>query len=542
MSENMICNRPRCTAFFDPRETKVADGQSRNLTSFGKLEELLLIEQLDEFVKASYLTILGREVDSRSLVSITRRFRFWPFSSRRRFLRKLLTSNEHWQNLRFERQQLELTRQKLVERHQAVDKELLEIRNARETFEFHRQVVEKEKIDSRNEHYHWQAIETQILAEHSQLLAVDRPDQFVRDAYQKLIDRLPTDQELATSMARLEFGAARLKRDVLHRLLVHRHHSCLPQALSDPPSPRPIYELFGPTKNSRTCRICQGPLTYKWSLGVMDNKYVADYCECAHCQALQIPEPFWLDEAYESENEAWMCNPDSGRFIRNFSTYRYLASLQKAGLFPAPAKFLDFAGGYGLLTQMLHSAGHQAWLTDLYVCTPFFASDRYIRNFQAIPAKSFDVVTALEVFEHLTDPRPLVNRLAALLKPEGTLVISTRIYQPGTHDATWGYLGQQWGQHVTFWSKIALKFIAQLTHFTSVAYFPSDEGVLILFSRKPSDVLGPILVKAADLLKDVDHLREAVIAWDLLVQGYFQASSQPFIQDVRSALPDQQAA
>jgi SAM-dependent methyltransferase len=300
--------------------------------------------------------------------------------------------------------------------------------------------------------------------------------------------------------------------------------------------PQPIYQMFGPKPTRRcACRVCAGPLALKWSLNVLLDKYVADYYECLHCRALQIPHPFWLDEAYDSENDAWMCNPDTSRFVRNFSTYRYMAALIKAQVFPEQPQFLDFAGGYGLLTQMLHSAGYKAWLTDLYVSTPFFASDRYIRDFNAIPENSFDVISALEVFEHLTEPVQVVERLRGILKPDGALVISTGIYRPALHDSSWVYLASQYGQHVTFWSKEALEACAAQAGFRSVSYLPSDQGdlVLVLFSMISAEQLAPKLDYAIRLLQDVHHLRDIVGVWDYLTHQNLKVFPKPEVREVK---------
>jgi 2-polyprenyl-3-methyl-5-hydroxy-6-metoxy-1,4-benzoquinol methylase len=48
-----------------------------------------------------------------------------------------------------------------------------------------------------------------------------------------------------------------------------------------------------------------------------------------------------------------------------------------------------------------------------------------LNNANAIPAASFDVVIAAEVIEHLENPRQVAREWFQILKPGGTLVLST---------------------------------------------------------------------------------------------------------------------
>jgi SAM-dependent methyltransferase len=494
-----------------------------------QVEALLRTPQLHDFIKESFRQILKREVDPPSLRRFSLCLRFWPFFSRRRFICTLLNSDEHLQLLQSRLGKLEQVRQMVQQQHQVLAR-------AEQAFELQRQVQEKQKIVNQAERRHWDTIESVFLSKHEHLLEIDRPETFVSEAYQEMLGRPPAQPELDWGRSRLEAGFDRLKRDLLHQIIGKDGFSASVESPIKAGPPQPIHQMFGPKPTRRgACRVCAGPLAFKWSLAVLLDKYIADYYECLHCRALQIPHPFWLDEAYDSENSAWMCNPDTGRFVRNFSTYRYLAALIKAQVFPAQPQFLDFAGGYGLLTQMLHSAGHKAWLTDLYVSTPFFASDRYIRDFNAIPENSFDVITALEVVEHLTEPVQVVDRLRRILKPDGALVISTGIYQPGVHDSGWGYLASQWGQHVTFWSKDALEACAAKTGFRSVSYFPSDQGVLVLvlFSMLSADEMASKLDHAFRLLQDVHHLQDVVAVWDYLTHQNLKPLPKPEVREVK---------
>lgn len=229
------------------------------------------------------------------------------------------------------------------------------------------------------------------------------------------------------------------------------------------------------------CRVCGGSLVHRWTLTVL-GRHQAEYFECVTCGCLQIPNPWWLAEAYRDEDKAKAANPDRGRFCRNFSAYVRLRSLEYAGLFPGPLRVLDYGGGSGLLAAMLRLAGRDCRQFDPHCTIPLFEPDLAFGNRDDIPKGGFNAVVALEVFEHLCDPLDVVRSLAAYLAPGGSLVLSTGIYRPGVHTADWPYLSRPAGQHVTFYTRRALRVLADGCGLPHVCLFPSDEGFLILLT------------------------------------------------------------
>ena len=263
------------------------------------------------------------------------------------------------------------------------------------------------------------------------------------------------------------------------------------------------------------CRVCGGALLHKWTMKVLD-RYEADYFECLKCGCLQIPNPYWLNEAYCDEGKPIAVNPDGGRFCRNFSAYMRLRALEDAGLFGGPLHVLDYGGGSGILTSMLRLAGRECSHFDPYCPVPLFEPERAFLTPEAIPMSSFNAVVALEVFEHLCNPLDVIRSLAGYLEPGGTIVLSTGLYKPGVHSEDWPYLSRLAGQHVTFYTRKAIRIIADIAGLPNVCLFPSDDGFLILLTRRDRSEAATCLVQATQALQSTRLIAKWTSrAWDI---------------------------
>lgn len=99
-------------------------------------------------------------------------------------------------------------------------------------------------------------------------------------------------------------------------------------------------------------------------------------------------------------------------------------------------KALDFGCGSGVMLSFLAQTSHQVIATDIDL-TPLERMKQYIPltenvlvvNASQVPlsqlgAKSFDIISALDVLEHVDDLRHTLTELLNLLKPGGRLVVS----------------------------------------------------------------------------------------------------------------------
>ena len=201
-------------------------------------------------------------------------------------------------------------------------------------------------------------------------------------------------------------------------------------------------------------------------------KYQARYEVCDACGFLRAHEPHWLDEAYCRAIAA----ADTGLLARNFSLAGKLAgalywALDERG----QGRYLDSAGGYGVLTRLMRDRGFN-----------FFWADKHCENLLA-PGYEYRpelgacrAVTAVEVLEHLTDPLAFI---AEALSSAGaqTLLFTTELYAgPPPDPLTWWYYTFGTGQHIGFFQRRTLEVLGSRLGLS----LTSANGIHVL-SRQP---------------------------------------------------------
>lgn len=221
-----------------------------------------------------------------------------------------------------------------------------------------------------------------------------------------------------------------------------------------------------------TCPVCSEQMKFAFTAEVL-RKYQARYEVCGACGFLRAHEPHWLDEAYSRAIAA----ADTGLLARNFSLAGKLAgalywALDERG----QGRYLDSAGGYGVLTRLMRDRGFN-----------FFWADKHCENLLA-PGYEYRpelgacrAVTAIEVLEHLTEPLAFV---AEALSSAGaqTLLFTTELYAgPPPDPLTWWYYTFGTGQHIGFFQRRTLEVLGSRLGLS----LTSANGIHVL-SRQPA--------------------------------------------------------
>jgi len=111
-------------------------------------------------------------------------------------------------------------------------------------------------------------------------------------------------------------------------------------------------------------------------------------------------------------------------------------------------RHLDYGGGNGRLTQLLRADG---WISETY--DPFPSTDVSLQELG-----KFDLITSLEVFEHVPDVNVLMQNLTQALSEDGLILFSTLAsdndIKPNQR-LNWWYASPRNG-HISLYSKRSL--------------------------------------------------------------------------------------
>ena len=141
------------------------------------------------------------------------------------------------------------------------------------------------------------------------------------------------------------------------------------------------------------CKVCNSE-SKKVHSGKILNKYNINYFQCTNCGFVQSENPYWLKEAYSSA----ISLSDTGIMSRNIM-FSKLTTVIFSILLNRNASFLDFGGGYGILTRLMRDKGFNFYWHDQY------AKNLVARGFEGKTIeKKYEAITSFENFEHFENP------------------------------------------------------------------------------------------------------------------------------------------
>jgi hypothetical protein len=224
----------------------------------------------------------------------------------------------------------------------------------------------------------------------------------------------------------------------------------------------------------KICKICNSPSDVIFKKLVL-NKYDISYHQCSSCDYIQTEDPFWLDEAYQSAISAL----DVGIVKRNLDLAKIAVSILKSlGCKPNEngIYFQDYGGGVGLFTRIMRDWGYNFYRSDKYA-TNIFANYFDVKD---IEIQKFKLTTAFEVFEHLPNPKDVIE---SILADSEFLLISTEL-QPSSNIENWWYLVPETGQHIGFFSKKTFERLAKDMNL----FCTTNDVNLIILSKQPTQI------------------------------------------------------
>ena len=253
------------------------------------------------------------------------------------------------------------------------------------------------------------------------------------------------------------------------------------------------------------CHICDSEIDF-FSEGKVLRKYTISYYKCPKCGFVQTETPYWLDEAY---SEA-IVDADIGLAGRNYMLAHTVEAILKICFNNKTINHLDYGGGYGLFTRLMRDRGFDFEWYDKY-CVNIFA--KYFTK----KKEHYDVVTAFELLEHLSNPYDDLDKIMGL----GDIVICSTALLPSTcpkpHE--WWYYVLDGGQHISFYTESAMRHIAR--HYNR---YYCCVGDLHIFSRvKISRLKMRLAIKYPSLINKLVN-RNSLISedWHLITGGLLE--------------------
>ena len=204
-----------------------------------------------------------------------------------------------------------------------------------------------------------------------------------------------------------------------------------------------------------------------------------------------------------SAEAEWRFGSAEAPYSSDYVTPRVVALCRAAGA----RRVLDLGCGNGVLCDELKRAGF-----DVMGCDPSVSGIREAQaafpgiRFQTLsvddPPESlaggpFDAVVATEVIEHLYLPRHLPRFARAVLRPGGSLIVSTPYHGYWKNlllalSGKWDFHHHPWldGGHVKFWSRATLSALLAeegfvVNEFHGAGRFAPIWRSMILVARKP---------------------------------------------------------
>lgn len=197
------------------------------------------------------------------------------------------------------------------------------------------------------------------------------------------------------------------------------------------------------------CRICGEPCGKLFEQEVLGRHRVSYYA-CTACGFVQTEEPFWLAQAHHSP----LSDLDTGLVSRNLWLLPRVAMLL---LFAGERRgtCVDMGGGCGLFTRLMRDVGFDCYWQDAH------ATNVLARGFSADAIRGpIALVTLAEVLEHSADPLALLRQAIASYAPRLILTM-TEAFDGGPPAPSWPYYAFESGQHVSFFSREALRVAAR---------------------------------------------------------------------------------
>lgn len=288
------------------------------------------------------------------------------------------------------------------------------------------------------------------------------------------------------------------------------------------------------------CPLCQGKIKFRYTIERFDPPFSIYRCESCGLE-MQHPLPenpdLYYDDGYYTGKSGFSYRDE--RRTEHFDDYVLKARLKTIGRYvPPPADFLDVGCSFGAFVRQAGKQGYRARGMDVSSYAVNAARESGLDVVRGKPGtgnlapESQDIITLVEVLEHLENPDSSLKELAAALRPGGLLLLQTANFE--------GLQAKRAGKDYHYYLPGHLYYYST----RNLESFLKKNGfVQVIFYRGVDFGLRPKLLKSRGNFKRArDYLRWLPISWyhfkSRISLGHFALTSSMVIYAIKGGSPD----
>jgi 2-polyprenyl-3-methyl-5-hydroxy-6-metoxy-1,4-benzoquinol methylase len=208
---------------------------------------------------------------------------------------------------------------------------------------------------------------------------------------------------------------------------------------------------------------------------------------------------------------------------RDFVEAKFDEVLEHVERYVAVGRLLDVGAGPGFLVAVAQRRGWDARGVDLNPWASEYARDVVgvdvavgSLSDAVAPGEQVDVVTLMDVLEHVPDPEALLRDAARIVRPGGVLVVLT----PDAGAATSRLLGRRWpevqrpGEHLVLFSRAGLVTALGRHGFAASSWHRTGKVASVATLLDDVESAAPALVRGARRLVQGGRITERVVELD----------------------------